>query len=196
MYRELMSYSTSSITASETYSLSFQCSQFKTHIFLNFWSGNVFYQICLGAGPRGILIPKRLMGTISAFLGLFDSPPSCVCLVDCPEKLCTCLKTSLPGKLNSASVNGFNQAELERCLSIPTSRVLERHDYRTILECLLMKLRTALDRDWLQSLPTLHKVHKSLSAVQNLQCAWWFLLFYLAFSVFLTLPIPLRRLQF
>ena len=156
----------------------------------------MFYQICLGAGPRGTLIPKRMMGTFAAFLGFFDSPPSCVCLVDCPEKLCTCLKTSLPGKLKSASVNGFNQAELERCLSIPKSRILDRHDYRTILDFLLMKLRTALDRDWLQSLPTLHKVHKSLSAVQNSQVAWWFLLLYLAFSVFLTLPIPLRWLQF
>ena len=192
MYREMLSYSASSITASETYSLLFQCSQFKTLIFLNFWSGNVFYQICLGTGPRGTLIPKRMMGTVAAFLGLFDSPPFCVCLVDCPEKLCTCLKTSLPRKLKSASVDEFNQAELEQCLSIPTSRILERHDYRTIL----MKLRTALDRDWLQSLPTLHKVHKSLSVVQNLQVTWWFLMFYLVFSVFLTLPIPLRRLQF
>ena len=165
MYRELLSYCASSITVSETDSLSFQCSQFKTHIFLNFWSGNVFYQICLGAGPRGTLIPKRMMGTIAAFLGLFDSPPSCVCLVDCPEKLCTCLKTSLPGKLNSASVNVFNQAELARCLSFPTSRILEGHDYRTILDFLLMKLRTALERDLLQSLPTLHKVRKSLSVV-------------------------------
>ena len=158
MFRELMQHSVTSVSAVGTYSLSFQSNQFETQVFANFWAGHVFYQVCLGSGPRGTLIPKKMMGVVSSFLSLFENHPSCVCLVDCPDRLTTCFKTSLPGSLRPTSVNGFGTNELERCLSLPTSRILERHDYRTILDFLLMKLRTALDRDWLQSLPTLHKV--------------------------------------
>ena len=55
-------------------------------------------------------------------------------------------------------VTGFGPTELEKCLAMPTSRILERHDFRTIFDFLLMKLRTALDQEWLQSVPGLHKV--------------------------------------
>ena len=158
MFRELLQHCVTSNSGNETYSLSFQNNQFETHIFLNFWTGNVFYQVCLGTGPRGTLVPKKMMGVVASFLSLFDVHPSCICLIDCPESLNSCFKASLPGCLRPTSVNGFGPSESERCLSLPTSRILERHDYRTILDFLLMKLRTALDRDWLQSLPTLHKV--------------------------------------
>ena len=124
----------------------FPSNQFETQVFANFWAGHVFYQVCLGSGPRGTLIPKKMMGVVSSFLSLFENHPSCVCLVDCPDRLTTCFKTFLPGSLRPTSVNGFGTNELERCLSLPTSRILERHDYRTILDFLLMKLRTALER--------------------------------------------------
>ena len=149
-------YRVTSTTASGVSSRSFQCDLFKTHILLNFWSGKVFHTISLEAGPRGTLVPKRTTGVISSYLALFDSPPSWICLVDCPDRLCACFQASFSGKLKSSSVCGFNYTELERCLSTPTSRMLERHDYRTIL---LMKLRTALDRAWLQCLASLYKVN-------------------------------------
>ena len=168
MYRELLSYGVTSITTSGSYSLSFQSNQFTTHVFVNFWPGNVFYQICFGTGPRGTFIPKRIINFIASFLSLFESSISCVSLVNCPDRLNSSLKTSLPGKYRVTSVNGFGQNELERCLALPTSRILERHDYRTILDFLLMKLRTALDRDWLQSLPTLHKVLELFSLLSTL----------------------------
>ena len=37
-------------------------------------------------------------------------------------------------KRKSTAVNGFNHVELERCLLTPTPRILERHDYGTILD--------------------------------------------------------------
>ena len=158
MFRELLQHCVTSISGNETFSLSFQSDQFETHIFLTIWAGNVFYQVCLGTGPRGTLVPKKMMGFIASFLSLFDKHPTCICLIDCPDRLNSCLESSLPGRLRSTSVNGFSPNMLERCLFLPTSRILERHDYRTILDFLLRKLRPALDRDWLQSLPTLHKV--------------------------------------
>ena len=47
--------------------------------------------------------------------------------------------------------------EFEKSLALPAAQIFECHVYRTILDFFLLKLRTALDRDWLQSLPILHK---------------------------------------
>ena len=33
------------------YSLSFQCSQSSTEVFINFWPSYVYRQVCLGSGP-------------------------------------------------------------------------------------------------------------------------------------------------
>ena len=143
-------------------SLSYESSLTKNFLFRSFWSGNVYYQVCLGSGPRGLLLPKRLLSLLSSYFSLSENPPSCLSLVSFDESLATCLTRSLSGKTCPMVVNWFGVTELEKCLSMPTSRILERHDFRTILDFLLMKLRTALDQEWLQSIPVLHKVHFSV----------------------------------
>ena len=125
MYRELLSYCTYPPPLPER--TPFIPVQSVENIHLpQFMSGNVFYQFCLGAGPRATLFPRRTMGVIAAFLGLFDLLPSCVYLVDCPDRFCSSVKASLPWKLKSTSVNEFNNAELERCLSIRISMISEK----------------------------------------------------------------------
>ena len=59
-----------------------------------------------------------------------------------------------------AAVQSFGPLQLEKSLAVPKSRTLERHNFLalTILNFLLMNLRTAMDREWLQSLPALYKV--------------------------------------
>ena len=158
MFRELLNYSVTAISTSEVYSLSLQCTHTSTEVYVNFWSGNVYHQVCLGSGPRGFLVPKRLWTVISSFLSLFDTAPPYICLTGCPDRLDSSLTSSLPGNLGPYAINYFGPKELERCLSLPTSRILERHDFRSILDYLLRKPRTALDREWLQALPALHKV--------------------------------------
>ena len=74
------------------------------------------------------------------------------------EKLNSCLSSELPGRQRPCIVNNFGPEKFERCLALPTAKIIERHDFRTIVDFLLMKLRTALDKNWLQSLPLLHKV--------------------------------------
>ena len=105
----------------------------------------------MGTGPRGLYLPKKIFMLISSFLSLLENPPSCVCIYDT-------LATSLPGGRRPTVAHAFGPLELEKSLALPTSRILERHDFRTILDFLLMKLRTAMDREWLQSLPELYKV--------------------------------------
>ena len=121
MFRELLQHCVTSISGNETFSLSFQSDQFETHIFLIFWAGTVFYQVCLRTGPRGTLVPKKMTELIAPFLVLFDKHPSCICLIDCQDRLNSCIKSSLPGRLRPSSVNGFGPNELERCLSLSLS---------------------------------------------------------------------------
>ena len=158
MFRELLNYCVTSISVSGSYSLSVQYTSTHNYVYVNFWSGSVYYQICLGSGPRGPLIPKKILTVISSFITFFESVPSCISLINCSARLEACLLSSLPGQKLPSALCSFGSTEFERCLSVPTSKILERHDFRTILDFLLMKLRTASDRDWIHSLPVLHKV--------------------------------------
>ena len=143
-------------------SLSYESSFTRNFLFLSFRSGNVYYQVCLGSGPRELLLPKKLLSLLSSDFSLSENPPSCLILINFDERVATCLNRSLPGKCRLMVINWFGVTELEKCLAMPTSKILERHDFRTILDFLLMKLRTAMDQEWLQSIPVLHKVHFSV----------------------------------
>ena len=158
MFRELLQCCVTTIATAGAYSLSFDRTQTDVRVFLNFWSGNIHYQVCMGTGPRGLYLPKKIFMLISSFLSLLENPPSCVCIYDCDERLAATLATSLPGGRRPTVAHAFGPLELEKSLALPTSRILERHDFRTILDFLLMKLRTAMDREWLKSLPELYKV--------------------------------------
>ena len=102
---------------------------------------------------------------LASFLSLFDVAPPCIAFIGVEEKLSDCLQNSLPGTKKPFSVKTYEPVEFESSLASPTAQIIERHDFRTILDFLLMKMRTALDRDWVQNLPTLHKVFKFLSDV-------------------------------
>ena len=129
MYRELLSYSTSSIAAFEAYSPFHPVQSIQ-----NTYVPQFLVSKCVLSSLFGSWTPRDFNPQTNDGHQTNDGRPSCVCLVNCHEKLCTCLKRSLLGKVKSTSVIGFNYAELERCLSIPTSRILERHDYRIILD--------------------------------------------------------------
>ena len=158
MFRELIDYSVTACASSGIYSLSLEKIPTNDLVIVSFWSGNVLHRICLGTGPRGLLIPKKILGLVASFITLFESPPNCVCLVGMGDKLNKCLTSTLPGTKRPNLAHSFGPNDFEKCLAGPTVKIIERHDFRSILDFLLMKLRTALDRDWLQSLPLLHKV--------------------------------------
>ena len=158
MFRELMNYCITATSSSGVYSLALQHSSVNSSVILSFWAGNVFHRVCLGSSPRGILLPRKVLNLLSSFLSLFDIPPTCIALIGMGEKLDDCLSATLPGTRKPCVVNTFGEIEFDASLALPTAQIIERHDYRTILDFLLMKLRLAVDRDWLQSLPTLYQV--------------------------------------
>ena len=158
MFRELIGYCVTAITSSGFYSLAVQHSTTMTYVNIGFWSGNVLHHVCLGSAPRGMLLPRKILVLISSFISLFETPPACVSLINFDEKMSHCLSNCLPGDHRPSVVRTYGPEEFEKSLGLPTSQIIERHDYRTILDFLLMKLRTALDKDWLKKLPLLHKV--------------------------------------
>ena len=153
-----MSYCIDKISDSGLYSLSLQHSVTTSFIILSFWSGNVLHRVCLGSSPRGMLLPRKIFALLASFISLFDTAPSCVSLIGFDEKSADCLRTYLPGAKRPFITSTYEPSDFESSLALPTAQIIERHDFRTILDFLLMKLRTALDRDWIQNLPTLHKV--------------------------------------
>ena len=158
MFRELLNYCVTNVNASGVYSLSLMSHPTENTLYLSFWSGNVLHQVCIGTGPRGILIPRKILSLVASFISLFETAPPCISLIGLGERLSHCLSTTLPGHPRPIIINNFGEDEFERCLALPTAKIIERHDFRSILDYLLLKLRTALDKDWLQSLPQLHKV--------------------------------------
>ena len=158
MFRELVNYCVTAISSSGVYSIIFQHDPTHVRLFVCFWTGNVLYRVCIGTGPRGVLIPRRILDLISSFLSLLEQPPSCISVLGGGDKLGNCLASTLPGNRRPKIVKTYGPADFEKSLEKPTTQIIERHDFRSILDYLLMKLRTALDRDWLHSLPTLHKV--------------------------------------
>ena len=127
-------------------------------------------------GPRGMLLPRKIINIVASFLSLFEVMPTCVCLIGFGDKLVDCFTTCLPGLKSPSAISSFGPNEFERTLAGPTTQITERHDYRSILDYLLMKLRTALDKDWLHKLPLLHKVIiYLLFSKQQLTLAWYFI---------------------
>ena len=153
-----------SISFSGVYSLILQHDPTHVHLFVCFWTGNVLYRVCIGTGPRGVLIPRRILDLISSLLSLLEQPPSCISVPGGGDKLGNSLASTLPGTRRPKIVKTYGPGDFEKSLEKPTAQIIERHDFRSILDYLLMKLRTALDRDWLHSLPTLHKVGIFLTA--------------------------------
>ena len=111
------------------------------------------HRVCIGGAPRGLLLPRKILSFVSPFLSLFETAPNCVSLIGFVDKLNDCLSSCLPGSKPPSIVNCFGPNEFERTLAVPTARIIERHVFRSKLDFLLMKLRTALDKDWLQKLP-------------------------------------------
>ena len=178
MFRKLLNYCVTNVSSIGVYSLSLLRLSTENNLYFNFWSGNVLHQVCIGTGQRGILIPRKILSLVASFISLFETPPPCIGLVGLGERLSPCLSSSLPGHPRSLFINNFGEDEFERCLALPTAEIIERNYFRSILDFLLMKLRTAFDKDWLQSLPVLHKV------LYNLSCSLQFFFFCTYFDLF------------
>ena len=158
MFRESIHYCVTNSVSSGTYSLSMHCTDTDTYLFVSIRSENLLHQVCIGTGPREFLIPRKSLTLVASLVSLFQTRPPCISFNGMGEKLSVCLISELPAKRRPGTVNNFGADEFERCLSLPTAKIIKRHDFRTIIDFMLMKFRTTLDKIWLQSVPLVHRV--------------------------------------
>ena len=158
MFRELMGYCVTTSDYSGYYSFAMQHTTTATFIILIFLSGNVLHRVCLSSAPPRNAVTTKILGLVSSFLNLFDVFPTCISPHDVGEKLGESLSSCLPGKPQPTVVRTFGTDEFEKSLVVSTTQIIERHDYRAILNFMLMKLRKTLDRDLLKKILLLYEV--------------------------------------
>ena len=134
-----MDYCVKTISSTGDYSLAVQHTTTATYIILCFWSDHVLHRVCIGGAPRGILLPRKIFSLIAAFLGLFETMPTCVALIRFDDELNECLTSSLPGVRPPSTVNSYGPTEFERSLITTTVQIFERHDFRTILDFFIIE---------------------------------------------------------
>ena len=158
MFHVLIRYSVCSIEGSDFFSFEVKDLSTETQLFLSFWSENAYHNICIGTFPRSLSIPKSLLRCVAAFLSLFLDQPSCLALIGFGDRLFQSVRGQFKNPQLVNRCPTFLPRDLDKCLSMPSSKILDRYDYRSILDFLLLKLRLARDHDWLLNLPELHQV--------------------------------------
>ena len=131
MFRELINYCITNADSSGTYSLSMLHSDPVTYLFISFWSGNV-HQMCVGNGPRGLSKTRKTLTFSGCVSGQFIRNPSAMNQSEWDRGLSACMMSTLPGECLPGSVSDFDPNEFERCSSLPTAKIIELHDIRTI----------------------------------------------------------------
>ena len=159
MFRELLSYSITSIESSGSYSLRLAFSEQETRLSVNFWSGNSLHSLCLTVLPGRLTNQSALIPIISSFCALLDKEVHLLFLSGFSRRLAWTISRVLPQHKRICSTLKFGPEDIEELLFVPTVQILDRFDFRSVLDFLLLRLRSACGSSWLSSLPNFEKVY-------------------------------------
>ena len=152
MFRELLHYSTQSISQSGYCSLQLHSAHSSAQLVLVFWSGNIYNCLHLAEFSSSLLEAKKALEVISCFLVIPSKPPIIHSLIGFDGRTVKSLVRSRP-------LVSFPLSLMRTFIKfLPTVRILDRYDLHSVLQFLLMKLRIALDLAWVNNLPELRKV--------------------------------------
>ena len=158
MFRTLLSYSTTSIIQSGQFSLQLNACRDRSQVILSFWSSNVFSYYVIAEVPDSLVTPKEILQLISSFLAVFPTIPPLYSLLGFDGRMSKSITSELVQVPTVCVVPTFSYEDLDRVLAGPTIKILDRYDYHSVLQFLLMKLRTASGSLWLNELSELRKV--------------------------------------
>ena len=161
MFREVLSYSITSIESTGSYSLRLAFTAQETRLFVNFWSGNSLHSMCLAVLPGQLLNQSDLIPIISNFFALLDKEAHLLFLSGSSRRLAWTISRVLPQEKRICSTPKFGPEDLEELLLVPTVQILDRFNFRSVLDFLLLRLRSACGSPWLSSLPNFEKVYIS-----------------------------------
>ena len=158
MFRELLSYCVTSIEVSGCYSLRLVTLPTETRLFVNFWAGNSLHSMCLATFPGRQCTPSELIPPISSFLALLDRDTQLLFASGFTQWFVWAVSRVIPQHKRVCHVLKFDEEDLEQMLLVPTVQILDRFDFRSTLDFLMVQLRSACNSSWLMSLPDLQKV--------------------------------------
>ena len=142
MFRELLSYCITTIESSGSYSLRLAFTAQETRLFVNFWSGNSLHSMCLAVLPGRLTNQSALIPIISSFVALLDKEVHLLFLSGFSRRLAWTISRVLPQHKTICSTPKFGP-----------------EDFRSVLDFLLLRLRSACGSSWLSSLPNFEKVY-------------------------------------
>ena len=158
MFRTLLSYSSTSIGQSGQFSLQLRTEQYDSQLILVFWSGNVFNRFLLAEFTNSLTSPKGILQTISCFLAIFPTVPPLYSVMGFDERTTKTISAELVQAPTVSVIPTFSFEDLDKVLAGPAIIILDRYDHHSVLQFLLMKLRSAAGSVWLNDLPELRKV--------------------------------------
>ena len=138
MFKELLRYSSMC-------SFQFNTTSKNSQINLAFWSaGNVYNCLCLSEFPNSLQPATKILEVISSFLAVTSDPPTLCSLLEFDGRVNKTLATELDQPTPVCIIPTFNFQELQKMLAGPCIKISDRYDFQSVLQFLLMKLRTAL----------------------------------------------------
>ena len=158
MFHELLRYSATSIGQRGLCSLQFSSSTKVAQVNLAFWSGNVYNSLCLSEFPNSFQTAPKVLDAIFSFLAVTSNPPTVFSLLGFDGRVSKTLTTELDQFTPVCIVAIFGYEDLYKMLAGPCIKILDRYDIHSVLQFLLMNLRTALGSAWLNNLQELREV--------------------------------------
>ena len=125
---------------------------------LAFWSGNVYNSLCLSEFPNSLQTASKVLDAISSFLAVTSNLPIVFSLLGFDGRVSKTLTTELDQSTTICIVATFGYEDLYKMLAGPCIKILDRYDIHSVLQFLLMKLRTTLGSAWLNNLQELREV--------------------------------------
>ena len=153
MFHELLRYSATSIGQRGLCSLQFTSSTKVAQVNLAFWSGNVYNSLGLSEFPNSLQTAPKVLDAISSFLAVTSNPRTVFSLLGFDGRT-----TELDQSTPICIVATFGYEDLYKMLAGPCIKILDRYEIHSVLQFLLMKLRTALGSAWLNNLQELREV--------------------------------------
>ena len=151
MFRGLLSYSIASISQSGQCSLQLQTLNGCIRVVITFWAGNVFNYFCLAEFPDAQLSAKKALQVVCSYLSVPSKPPPVYSLFGFDAQSAKTLTVEINQIPSVCVVPTFGHCDLYKVLAGPTVKILDRFDYHSILQFLLMKLKPALEAAWLNN---------------------------------------------
>ena len=113
---------------------------------------------CLSEFPNSLQTAPKVLDAISSFLVVTSNPPTVFSLFGFDGRVSKTLTTELNQSTPICIVATFGYEDFYKMLAGPCIKILDRYDIHSVLQFLLMKLRTALGSAWLNNLQDLREV--------------------------------------